>query len=253
MSAPALSCPGPESRPADVVVITAVATPEAPDLLGEISRWAACHGEVDDARLRRREHVVLLRVRIRTTCSPTRVSVGLVERFASVLVSWRVQAEHWQRLLLMAGADPHLLGGVLEVAAAGTLGGDVVAVAGPASSRAAAAARWQSTPFVPVAGARGRALLRVAELYLVDLVVDLASGLAADRTVRDALERRGIPVIGLADERDTGRVRVRYATGPAESDIIAGPVEQAVPLLAGAVRAHCAGELFAADGGTWWL
>ena len=254
MSAPALSCPGPGSRLADVVVITAVATPQTPDLLGEISRWAARHGEVDDARLHQRDHVMLLRVRIRTTCSPTRVSAGLVERFASVLVSWRVQAEHWQRVLLLAGPDPRLLGGVLEVAEAGALGGDVVAVAGPASFRAAAAARWRSTPFVPVAGDLGHALPQVAELHLVDLVVDLSSGLLADRAVRDALERRGIPVIGLADELDPDQVRVRYTTGPATSDIITGPVEQAVPLLADAVRAHCAGELFAAeDGGTWWL
>jgi hypothetical protein len=254
MSAPAVSCPDPGSRPADVVVITAVATPEVPDLLGEISQWAARHGEVDDARLHWRDQVVLLRVRIRTTCSPAHVSVDLVQRFAPVLVNWRVQAEHWQRVLLVAGPDPHLLAEVLDVAEAGSLGGDVVAVAGPASSRVAAAARWQSMPFVPVAGDLGRALRQVAELHLVDLVVDLASGLLDDRAVRDALERRGIPVIGLADELDTQRARVRYATGPAESDITTGPAEQAVSLLADVVRAHCAGELVAAaHGGTWWL
>jgi hypothetical protein len=240
----------------NLVVVTAVAMPTEDDLLAAVVQWARGFGVVDEAVqavLRRRNGVVLLRVQIRTARSPARVGADLVAAFAPLLLSWRVQPLEQQRVLVLTGPDAHLLGGVLDLAEAGSLGGEVVAVAGEASARAAATtARWWSRPFVPVAKDIGRALGRIVELHLVDAVADLDSGLLVNLAVRDELERRGVPVIGLV--RDGARVRVRYATGAAASDITAGDIDQAAPVLADAVRAHCAGLLVAAaDGGMWWL
>lgn len=243
--------PFPElARANDLVVVTAVAAPIGPDLLGEVERWAARHGDVLDTRVRRGDGVVLLRMQIRTPRPAQVVCADFVAAFASVLLSWRVRPILGQRVLLLAGRSTQVADDLLTQGTQRELGGDVVLVAG-AHHRVAALARWWSTPYEPITGTPARVLPRLAELHLVDLVVDVGSGLLSTSRARDALERRGIPAIGL--HLSAARACVRYATGAADGDIATGPAEHAALLLAAVVRAHCAGELVAAEAGTWRL